>query len=111
MATQRRQLMVCLRNDGYEASLETAQDLCESGEDYLFPAKYFAPVELPQAVRRAVLAAVQQAVPADERRATQRDFVHCGAAAEVALGHWRKSFTLRAFEPVRRSEPERATAA
>ena len=75
MATQRRQLMVCLRNDGYEVSLERrkiyaalpdadaarhgqVRIIDESGEDYLFPTKYFAPVELPQAVRRAVLAAV-----------------------------------------------------
>lgn len=75
MATSRRQLMVCLRNDGYEASLERrkiyaalsdsdaarhgqVRIIDESGEDYLFPAAYFAPVELPQAVRRAVLAAV-----------------------------------------------------
>ena len=75
MATQRRQLMVCLRNDGYEVSLELrkiyaalpdadaarhdqVRIIDESGEDYLFPAKYFARVELPQAVRRAVLAAV-----------------------------------------------------
>ena len=75
MATQRRQLMVCLRNDGYEVSLEPrkiyaslpdsdaarhgqVRIIDESGEDYLFPAKYFALVELPQAVRRAVLAAV-----------------------------------------------------
>ena len=75
MATARRQLMVCLRNDGYEVSLERrkiytalpdtdaarhgqVRIIDESGEDYLFPATYFAPIELPQAVRRAVLAAV-----------------------------------------------------
>jgi hypothetical protein len=67
--------MVCLRNDGYEVSLERlkiyaalpdadaarhgqVRIIDESGEDYLFPAKYFAAVELPQAVRWAVLAAV-----------------------------------------------------
>lgn len=75
MATPRRQLMVCLRNDGYEVSLERrkiyaalpdadaarhgqVRIIDESGEDYLFPATYFAPIDLPQAVRRAVLAAV-----------------------------------------------------
>jgi len=74
MATARRQLMVCLRNDGYEVSLERrkiyaalpdaeaarhgqVRIIDESGEDYLFPAAYFAPIELPQAVRRAVLGA------------------------------------------------------
>jgi hypothetical protein len=30
----------------------------ESGDDYLYPAAYFAPIELPQAIRRAVLASV-----------------------------------------------------
>lgn len=75
MATSRRQLVLCLRNDGYEVSLErrkiysTMPDadaekhgqirvIDESGEDYLYPAKYFASVELPRAIRRAVLAAV-----------------------------------------------------
>jgi len=29
----------------------------ESGEDYLYPDTYFAPIALPQALRRAVLAA------------------------------------------------------
>ncbi|HUE85388.1 MAG TPA: hypothetical protein VMO26_04855 [Vicinamibacterales bacterium] len=75
MATARRQLMVCLRNDGYEVSLERrkiyaalpdadaarhgqVRIIDESGEDYLFPATYFAAIELSQAVRRAVLAAV-----------------------------------------------------
>ena len=76
MATVRRQLVLCLKkNEGYEVSLErrkiysTVPDtdaakhgqvrvIDESGEDYLYPAKYFAAIELPQSVRRAVLAAV-----------------------------------------------------
>ena len=29
----------------------------ESGEDYLYPANYFAPIELPPAIRKAVLSA------------------------------------------------------
>ena len=75
LATVRRQLVLCLRNDGYEVSLErrriysTLPDadaakhgqirvIDESGEDYLYPSKYFVAIELPQAVRRAVLAAV-----------------------------------------------------
>ncbi len=59
------QFVVCLRNDGYEASLEPRK-LCqtlpdkeaeshkllrvvdESGEDYLFPASLFSPISLPQ---------------------------------------------------------------
>ncbi len=29
----------------------------ESGEDYLYPRKFFIPVELPSSIRRAVLSA------------------------------------------------------
>lgn len=74
MATT-RQLVLCLRNAGYEVSLERRKIyqvlpdraaaalrqirvIDESGEDYLYPAKFFAPIKLPQALRRAVLAAV-----------------------------------------------------
>ena len=74
MATTRR-LVLCLRNKGYEASLERRkiyqvlpdQDAAghgqlrvidESGEDYLYPEKFFAPITLPRTLRRAVLAAV-----------------------------------------------------
>jgi len=74
MATTRHILVLCLRNAGYEASLERRKIytsipdpsaakhrqirvIDESGEDYLFPANFFAAVELPQAVRRAMLAA------------------------------------------------------
>jgi len=64
---------VCVRNDGYEVSLERRKIyevlpdsgaeqhnqlrvIDESGEDYLFPARYFATIELPAAVRRALAA-------------------------------------------------------
>jgi len=67
--------VVCLNNKGYEVSLETRKIyqvlrdrdaakhkqlrvIDESGEDYLYPESYFTPIELPQPVRRAVLAAV-----------------------------------------------------
>ncbi len=66
--------MLCIRNEGYAASLErrklylTVPDIAatregllrvidESGEDYLYPAEYFAPITLPTALRKAVLAA------------------------------------------------------
>ena len=75
MATQRQRLVLCLRNDGYEVSLERRKIysllpdanaarhgqirvIDESGEDYLYPAELFASIELPQSLRRAVLAAV-----------------------------------------------------
>ena len=65
---------ICVRNEGYPASLElwkvyrvlpdekAAQHQLvrvfdESGEDYLYPESFFAPVELPRAVEDALLAA------------------------------------------------------
>jgi hypothetical protein len=70
-----KQFVVCLKNDGYEVSLERrkiyqvlpdpeaakhrqVRVIDESGEDYLYPQNFFAPIELPQPIRRAVLAAV-----------------------------------------------------
>jgi hypothetical protein len=69
-----KELVICVKNDGYEASLEVrkiyrtledgdAQAHCllrvidESGEDYLYPRANFLPIILPLAARRAVLAA------------------------------------------------------
>jgi hypothetical protein len=69
-----KQLVVCVKNEGYPASLERrklyvalrdpsadAHGLIrvvdESGEGYLYPKIFFRPVALPQSVRRAVLAA------------------------------------------------------
>jgi hypothetical protein len=68
------QLVVCVDNDGYPASLEkrkiyvalpdpdaTKHGLLrivdESGEDYLYPKGFFRPIALPEAVKKAVLAA------------------------------------------------------
>ena len=70
-----KQFAVCVRNDGYGVSLERrkiyqvlpdleaakhrqVRVIDESGEDYLYPQNFFAPIELPQPIRRAVLAAV-----------------------------------------------------
>jgi hypothetical protein len=77
MATRstRKRFVVCLRNKGYEVSLERRKIyqvlpdpeamkhkqlrvIDESGEDYLYPQSFFAPIELPQPLRRAVQAAV-----------------------------------------------------
>lgn len=69
-----KQLVVCIDNDGYPASLEKRKIyvalldgeaeqqgllriIDESGEDYLYPKTLFRPIDLPIAVRRAVLAA------------------------------------------------------
>jgi hypothetical protein len=66
--------VVCINNSGYPASLElhkiylllpdsdAATDgdvrvIDESGEDYLYPADYFVPIQLPQAVKKSLLRA------------------------------------------------------
>jgi hypothetical protein len=65
------QYVICIGNKGYAASLELrklyqiipdkvatglhqVRVVDESGEDYLYPEDYFVPVQLPQAVERAV---------------------------------------------------------
>jgi len=72
--TQPKQLVVCVSNEGYHASLErrklyvvlrdTAAEkrgllrvVDESGEDYLYPKGLFRSIALPQSVKKAVLAA------------------------------------------------------
>ena len=71
---QAKQLVVCVNNDGYLASLERRKIYValrdadaekhglirivdESGDDYLYPKAFFRTIALPQAVRKAVLAA------------------------------------------------------
>ena len=66
--------VVCIRNTGYEVSLELHKiyrvipdkeaesdgDLRivdESGEDYLFPASFFASIEVPAVIRKSLLQA------------------------------------------------------
>ena len=75
-ATPRRRFAVCVRNDGYEASLERnkiyavlpdeeaerdgdLRVIDESGEDYLFSADRFVAIEVPAAVRASLLKAAQ----------------------------------------------------
>lgn len=65
MATRRVRYVLCVRNESYEASLErrkvyrAVRDLKaeqhgllrvidESGDDYLYPADFFVPTELPK---------------------------------------------------------------
>jgi hypothetical protein len=69
-----KQLVVCVDNEGYAVSLEkrkiyvSLRDAAaekhgmlrivdESGEDYLYPKTLFRAIALPQAVKKAVLAA------------------------------------------------------
>jgi hypothetical protein len=71
---QSKQLVVCVDNEGYAASLEkrkiyvALRDAAaekhglirvvdESGDDYLYPKTFFRSLALPQAVKKAVLAA------------------------------------------------------
>ena len=65
---------ICVKNEDYEASLERrkiyevladtdaeghqqVRVIDESGEDYLFPAEFFVPVELPKRTEQAVVEA------------------------------------------------------
>ena len=74
MAKSTKQLVVCVDNEGYAASLEKRKIYLslrdtdaekhgmlrivdESGEDYLYPKTLFRAIALPQAVKKAVLAA------------------------------------------------------
>lgn len=66
-----RHFAVCIKNTGYPASLElhkiyqvipddAAADgdiriIDESGEDYLYPADWFAEIEVPKAVQKSLL--------------------------------------------------------
>ncbi|MBF6614090.1 MAG: hypothetical protein IVW55_13255 [Chloroflexi bacterium] len=71
VTTNEGSFAICVRNDGYPASLEVrkiyrviadttaAQQhylrvTDESGEDYLYPDSYFTPIELPQPVKEAL---------------------------------------------------------
>lgn len=74
MTRSSQYLVICLKNDGYDVSLEKRKIYVaipdasaakhglvrvfdESGDDYLYPSDYFASVDLPTSVRRAVLTA------------------------------------------------------
>jgi hypothetical protein len=68
------EFVVCVKNTDYSTSLEVRKIyhvlpdasaashsllrvVDETGEDYLYPASYFVPVELPQAAQQVVLIA------------------------------------------------------
>ncbi len=75
MSPTRRNFLLCVRNDGYEASLERrkiyqalpdrdaakheqVRVIDQSGDDYIYPATFFAPIKLPRPLRKVVLGAV-----------------------------------------------------
>jgi len=74
MANARKRFVLCIKNKGFEVSLESRKlyqvlpdsdaakhhqlrVIDESGEDYLYPESYFREISLPQSVQKAVLAA------------------------------------------------------
>jgi hypothetical protein len=71
-----KKFVVCVHNEGYPAALELRKIyeqlsdpdaegegeirvIDESGEDYLYPASYFLPIELPKEIRHAVESAAE----------------------------------------------------
>ncbi len=69
--TRKKTFAICIENEGYTVSLEKRKvyEICpperndpesmirvidESGEDYLFPRKWFLPLELPTEARRVL---------------------------------------------------------
>jgi len=78
MKRQRILSAVCIKNEGYVASLELRKFykiiedaqaaehhmlrvIDESGEDYLYPEDLFVPIRLPQPVSRAIFRSVRKA--------------------------------------------------
>jgi len=68
----KQKFLLCIDNEGYEASLETrklyetipdkeaerhkqVRIIDESGEDYLYPSRFFAPVRLPMQTKNRIL--------------------------------------------------------
>src|SRR5438445_11887987 len=71
---QPKQLVICIKNEGYPVSLDRRKIYIalrdplsekhrllrivdESGDDYLYPKTFFRSIALPQAIKKAVLAA------------------------------------------------------
>ena len=70
---KRVEFAICVGNEGYDdlevwkvyqvlpdakaAGVGCIRVVDESGEDYLYPEDYFVPIELPQPIKRALLAA------------------------------------------------------
>ena len=67
----KRKFLLCVDNEGYEASLEVrklyeklpdreaerlnqVRIIDESGEDYLYPARFFVPIGLPMETRERI---------------------------------------------------------
>jgi hypothetical protein len=73
---KQKQYAVCVRNEGYEESLElrkiyevledaqAAQDgllrVIDEDEDYLYPASWFVPIQLPRALQEVIVSLTGQ---------------------------------------------------
>jgi hypothetical protein len=74
MARTSKELVICVKNEGYSVSLERRKlyvalpdakaaehgqlrVIDESGQDYLYPREFFVAIELPQPLRRRVFQA------------------------------------------------------
>jgi hypothetical protein len=72
MSEKERQFAVCIRNEGYEESLEPRKIyeiledakaaqygmirvIDEEGEDYLYPQEWFLAIQLPETIEQAVV--------------------------------------------------------
>lgn len=71
ISSPNQQFAICIRNDDYPASLEVRKIyqvlpdetvepefirvIDESGEDYLYPADYFIPIELPESIKELLV--------------------------------------------------------
>jgi hypothetical protein len=75
-SSQKKQFVVCVTNEGYQASLEVRKIyevvadesagehglvlvIDESGEDYLYPEAYFIAIDLPQSAEKALMIATR----------------------------------------------------
>lgn len=113
--------VICIRNDKYPASLEKyklyiklhdaeaekhhfIRLIDESGEDYLYPEAYFAPVELSEETKRAVLSELDSHEVRTEKKPTVplKDIVtdkyviclECGKKMKTLKAHLRKTHNL-----------------
>jgi predicted transcriptional regulator len=121
--------VVCIRNDDYPASLEKYKIyiklhdaeaekhhfirlIDESGQDYLYPENYFAPVELPEEIRQALMSGLaSQGVRKEKKSAiplkgivTDKYVIclECGKKMKTLKTHLRKVHNLTPKEYLQR---------
>jgi hypothetical protein len=124
-----KSFVICIRNDNYPASLEKCKLyvklydaeaekhnfirlIDESGEDYLYPEAYFAPVELSEETRRAVMRELASPKAKMEKQPSEppKDIVsdkyviclECGKKMKTLKTHLRKAHNLTPKEYLQR---------